>query len=164
MRTNFPAVRTNFWQEEPTLRPPQNRLRPQPLPIQLFFTSISLHRTHTMEPPAMSLQCFRCPLTKSSSFATALKIGCTIVSLGISTRAFGKALLDSPFVLTASGPASPLSIVLGALSATYLGSLTSSANHYRLDAEPLTPPTCQPLADSFWLSDSYRFSVRYHSV
>lgn len=111
-----------------------------------------------MERQAMSLQRFRCHLSKHFRLASALKIVCTIPPIGMAIRGHLTPMIGGPVLLTAGMPANLLSIVLCTLASTLLARLTDHSLQCPLD---LKQPTSHTLADSHWLNSGYRIRARY---
>lgn len=101
----------------------------------------------------MALQHFRFPLPTNLRIASALKIVCTIIPIGIAIRGHLPTMLGGPVILTTGMQAMPLSVVLCTLAGTLLSRLTDRP----LD---LKQPTNHTLANSLWLNCGYHICVR----
>lgn len=106
----------------------------------------------------MSLQCFRYPPSKNSQLATAIKIACTIIPIGIALRGLLPTPLGSTVMLTTGLLAMPLGAGLRTLAGALLGCLPSCIDQCSPSHQP---PINHALADRFWLNCGYRISVRY---
>ena len=106
----------------------------------------------------MSLQCFQCLPPKKSQLATALKIACTIIPVGIALRCIQPMPLGSTAMLATGLLAMPQRVGLPPLAEQLLGCLSSYDSQRPPDGQP---PTTHTLADRLWFNCGYRISVRY---